>query len=199
MRVPLRTNRGFTLTELMITILIFIIFVAIAVPSFGGMRQRAALRGVGEDVLGFWNQVRMEAVKRNTAIKVGVVGSGSSFCLGASSQNAFNSTPCDCTAVDTTGCNVARWPQNTNELQNVSLGTGSTLGPTGTIVTVLNPRRGAALNTASDAGVITLVSPPGPNSYSLNLSVDRFGRAALCESSASTDHLSDYIGRTCPP
>jgi type II secretory pathway pseudopilin PulG len=191
------SNRGFTLVELMVTLLVFMLLVALAVPSFGAMRQRAALRGTADEVLGFWNQVRLEAVKRNATVKVGVVSGASGFCLGASTVNPTNNTPCDC--MDATACDVARFPAAQTEWQNVTLGSGSTLGPSTAIVVALNPRRGGALTVSADAGAIKLVSPPGPNAYVLNLNVDRFGRGVLCESTSASDHMSDYNGRTCAP
>src|SRR5688572_18245182 len=110
MRGLQRTNRGFTLTELMVTLLIFIIFVAMGVPSFMAQRQRAALRGVADQTLGFWNAARFEAVKRNTLVKVGVVSNSSGFCLGATTDTPTDGIPCDC--MDATACNVARFPGN---------------------------------------------------------------------------------------
>jgi prepilin-type N-terminal cleavage/methylation domain-containing protein len=197
MRGLQRTNRGFTLTELMVTLLIFIIFVAMGVPSFMAQRQRAALRGVADQTLGFWNAARFEAVKRNTLVKVGVVSNSSGFCLGATTDTPTDGVPCDC--MDATACNVARFPGNQAEWRGVTLGSGSTLGPSTEIVVALNPRRGASLTVPADAGALRLVGPDGPDAYALNLSVDRFGRGYLCESASATDKMSDYQNRSCSP
>src|SRR5688572_17100840 len=79
---------GFTLIELMVTLAVLFILVSMAVPSFSGMRQRAAIRGAADQTLSFWNEARFEAVKRNKLVKFGVAtGPGGAFCLGAATTN----------------------------------------------------------------------------------------------------------------
>jgi hypothetical protein len=180
----------------MITLLIFIILMAMGVPSFMAQRQRAALRGAAEQTLGFWNQVRLESVKRNALVKVGVVSNSSGFCLGATMDTSDN-VPCDC--MTDSACNVARFPASQAEWRGVTLGTGSTLGPSSDISVILNPKRGGALTVPANAGNLRLVGPDGPNAYALNLSVDRFGRGYLCEPTSAADKMSDYTSRTCSP
>jgi len=74
---------GFTLLELMVTLAVVAILAVAAVPSFEASRQRAAIKGAGDQVLSFWNQARFEAAKRNSLVKVGVYTSGASYCIGA--------------------------------------------------------------------------------------------------------------------
>lgn len=198
-------RKGFTLIELMVTVGIIILITALATPSFQGLRQRSAIRGAADQMLSFWNQARFEALKRNQLVKVGVVqsGSGAVFCLGAATTTDPNdSTPCDCTvAVPVSNvCNVARFPAEQSQWDRVTLG-GVTLGG-GTLITaiqpaVIEPKR-TVLTTSSDDGTISLVGPPGPFSYRVNLNVDKFGRAMLCESTSATHKLSDYGTRRCP-
>ena len=198
------SHTGFTIIELMIAIAVLIVIVALALPSFEGVRQRAAVRGAGEGLLSFWNQSKLEAAKRNQMVKVGVVqsSSGAVFCLGAATTtDPADGTPCDCT--DATSCDVARYPGANSEWSGSTL-SGVTLGasnwPTVTAMApaVIEPKR-TALTTTGDAGTITLTGPTGNRTYQIRLSVDPLGRAVLCEPTSAPAKLSDYNGRRCLP
>lgn len=197
--------RGFTLIELMVTVGVMLILLMIAMPSFEGLRQRSAIRGSAEQVLGFWNQARLEAAKRNALVKVSVSqsGGGAEFCLGAATTaDPADATACDCfetVTSDSDYCNVARFPADQSEWKGVTL-SGVTLGG-GTDLTDIEPAviesKRTNLVVAGDDGSISLLGPPGRFSYRVNLRVDRFGRAMLCESTSATHHLSDYGTRQC--
>ena len=203
-----RQNNGFTLIELMVAVTVLVIFTLIALPSFEGVRQRSAIRGAADQVLSFWNQARLEALKRNQMVKVGLVqsGNGAVFCLGAATTtDVADVVPCDCRQA-TPGsdiCDVARFPADNSEWNAVTL-SGVTLGG-GTLITamqpaVIDPKR-LFLAVPADVGTISLAGPPGRASYRINLSVDRFGRGYLCQSATATDSLSDYANtnRRCSP
>jgi len=205
-----RFAKGFTLIELAVTLTVALVLAMLAFPSFEGMRQRAATRGAANQLLSFWSQARLEAVKRNAMVKVGVVqtNSGAQFCLGAATTtDSADTTPCDCTvaapADAATTCDVARFPADMgasqSEWNRVTL-SGVTLGG-GTLITaiqpaVIEPKR-ATLTVSADDGTITVLGPPGNFSYKMNLSVDKFGRALICQSTASTHNLPDYADKKC--
>jgi type IV fimbrial biogenesis protein FimT len=202
----MKPARGFTLIEMMTAVLVMLALIVIAQPSFESLRQRSAIRGAGEHLASFWNQARLEAAKRNAMVKVGVVqsSSGKVFCLGAATTtDPSDTTPCDCTtaAPASNVCDIARFPGDQSDWNRVVL-SGITLGG-GTNLTdiepvVIEPKR-TNLVVPGDAGTITLASPTGRWNYKLNLAVDRFGRAQLCESTSAADHLSDYNSRRCAP
>ncbi len=207
---------GFTLIELMVSVAIVILFAALALPSFEGVRQRAATRAAAEQILSFWNNARMEAAKRNQMIKVGIVqsSSGAVFCLGAATTaSGTDTTPCLCTAaLDPTNtnnvnaddkCDVAVFPGANTEWRGSTL-SGVTLGdsdwPTVNAIkpAVIESKR-TALTVAASDGTITINGPSGFRNYMLRLSVDQFGRAVLCEPTSATAKLSDFGGRRCSP
>lgn len=203
-----RYIRGFTVIELMVTVLVMLVLLAIAQPSFEGLRQRTAIRGAAENVLSFWNQARLEAAKRNQLVKVGVVqtNSGKEFCLGAATTtSAGDTTPCNCMEVAPSSnvCDIAIFPgpNNQGEWRGVSLA-GMTLGG-GTVISAIEPAvidsKRTNLVKPDDDGSITLAGPTGRFSYKVNLQVDRFGRAVLCESTTAVHKLSDYGTRQCAP
>ena len=59
--------RGFTLTELMITLAVLVILVAIAIPSFNKLILSNRLTTTANDLVGAINSARLEAVKRNAS------------------------------------------------------------------------------------------------------------------------------------
>lgn len=195
-----RHNRGFTVIELMVSVGVMLVLLAIAQPSFESMRQRAAVRSAGERALGFWNQARLESAKRNALVKVGIVSSSGNMCLGAATTtNRADGVACDCfetNSADADYCNVARFPSEQSEWKNVTLAGTPSLGSDLAGLAIIEPKR-TNLTDSTAAGAVSFSGPPGRWSYKLNLHVDRFGRAMLCESTAAVHHLSDYGTRQC--
>lgn len=206
-----RRIEGFTLIELMVTLTVILILALLALPSFNSFLQRSALRGSTEQVMSFWNQARFEAAKRNQMVKVGVKTSGVNFCLGAATTtDASDTTPCNCFAAN--ACDVAGFPappgppagsfDTQSEWRGVTFatvaGTTPTLGGTDKAVAVIEPKR-ASLAAPGEAGVLTFLGPSGSKSYRLNLFIDDFGKAVLCESKLTVDSMSDYSTRRCDP
>lgn len=62
------TNKGFTLIELMITVSVLAISVAIAVPSFNYVMQSNRVSSKTNAVIGAFNLARVEAIKRGTSV-----------------------------------------------------------------------------------------------------------------------------------
>jgi prepilin-type N-terminal cleavage/methylation domain-containing protein len=203
MRVAHSRTQGFTLIELMITLTVVFIFFIMAVPSFGALRQRSAIRGASDQVLSFWNDARFEAVKRNQLVKVGVrTGPGGAFCIGAATtEDEADGVPCDCmsAAPASNTCDVGRYPADQSEWNRVSLAGVSIGGSTSLAAihpVVIEPKR-TGLSEAADKGTISLLAPPGQMTYRINLSIDQLGHGLLCESTSATGRLSDYMRRRC--
>lgn len=191
-----RRIRGFTLIELVITVTVAVVLMMLALPSFSSFRQRSALRGATEQAQSFWNQARFEAAKRNQLVKIGVMVSGTSYCLGATTTTldaTDHDTPCDCTTAGS--CDVASFPSDQEEWGGVTLNGTPTLG-TDTGVAVIEPKRTALID-PDMAGTISFAGPDGPGDYRVNLRVDQLGRAVLCQSTSAPDNMSDYTDREC--
>ncbi|MFA6984853.1 MAG: hypothetical protein WC213_01430 [Arenimonas sp.] len=182
--------------ELVITITVILVLMVLALPSFNSFQQRSKLRGAGDQALGFWNQARLEAAKRNQLVKVGVSGSGAEFCLGATTTTIDaldHDTPCDCQTAG--ACDVATFGADQAEWRGVTLNGTPTLGEDSGVA-VIEPKRTALIN-PDMAGTISFNGPTGHKSYRLNLRVDRLGRGALCQSTSAPDEMSDYVNREC--
>ena len=59
--------KGFTLIELMVALAVLAILAVVAIPSFIDFRERAAVRGAGDQLVSFWANARLEALKRETS------------------------------------------------------------------------------------------------------------------------------------
>lgn len=70
------SSRGFTLIELMVTISVAAILLAIAVPSFANIAAISQLRSVSTELSAHSYLARSEAIKRNTAVRLCASASG---------------------------------------------------------------------------------------------------------------------------
>ena len=197
MASPNRKNQGVTMVEMMIALLVLAVLMAVAAPSFIALRQRATLASVGEEVVGLWNQARLESAKRNSMVKVGYfVAGGGEYCIGAATTtSATDATPCDCTTAG--ACNVAVFPSEQKGWRGVTVNGTPTLG-NNTGVAVIEPKR-TTLTETGDAGAISFNGPPGQYSYRLNFRADRMARGVLCESIAATNPMPAFTERRCGP
>jgi type IV fimbrial biogenesis protein FimT len=77
-----REVAGFTLVELMITVAVLAIVLAIAVPSFRDMINRNQLVSAANEVSATLNLARMEAIRRNRRVEICPSTNGTS-CSGS--------------------------------------------------------------------------------------------------------------------
>lgn len=89
---------GFTLIELMLTIVVMAVLLAIAVPSFTSQFQKQRLKGAGERLVSEIQFARNQAVGSNDDILVNVQSTGGTdWCIGLGVANPGGSE-CDCDA-----------------------------------------------------------------------------------------------------
>jgi prepilin-type N-terminal cleavage/methylation domain-containing protein len=192
-------HKGFTLVELMVTIAVFTILTVVAIPSFLDLRERTAVRGAGDQLVSFWANARLEALKRDQPITVAVHVSGANTCIGATTVSAG----CDCFTA--AACNVGQYPNSSAAADQADWHGATavghpTLGPTDTDddgLATIDPKRGY-LSDSGDVGGVTMKSP-GKGRYRLRLYVDRWARPYLCNPTDAAVTLPDYATRTCAP
>jgi prepilin-type N-terminal cleavage/methylation domain-containing protein len=190
---------GVTLIELMVSLAVLAILTVAAIPSFVDFRERAAVRGAGDELVSFWANAKLEALKRDQLITVNIRKSGTTMCMGATTA------PAGCNCFTAGACDVGQFPKDNStqaqaDWRGVTMVGQPTLGPTDNDdvgLATIDPKRGY-LTTSTDVGGTTIQSP-GSNSFRLRLYVDRWARPYLCAPTNSPRILSDYSTRTCAP
>jgi type IV fimbrial biogenesis protein FimT len=113
-----RRQIGFTLIELMVTIIVAAVLVSLAVPGFRDLIEKSRLRGATDDIVNLLNASRASAVKLGLDVNASVkIASATSWCAGAVSatdplsntstigQAANSAAACDCTS--STACTIS--------------------------------------------------------------------------------------------
>jgi type IV fimbrial biogenesis protein FimT len=102
---PAKASSGFTLLELMITIVVFVVLAVLAVPGLTTYMEKSRLRGAADGVVNTLAQARQVAVKYDRNVSLKTTGSGSTWCLGAreattpaKGAQAGAAPTCDCAA-----------------------------------------------------------------------------------------------------
>ena len=95
-------STGFTVVELMITVVIVAIGVSLALPSWDNLVQKRKTTGGAEEIAAFLASAQSEAVKRNELVTVTLQrnGAGTDWCFGA-----INQTQMDLVTEDHCHCN----------------------------------------------------------------------------------------------
>lgn len=98
---------GFTLIELMVTVAVLAIILAVAIPSFQAFFERGRLKGATDEVVAVLATARGESVKTGRNVTVAFGGTADAWCVGAnqavtpaSGSPYQNSVECDCTATN---------------------------------------------------------------------------------------------------
>lgn len=112
---PVQPVRGFTLIELMVTLAVLAILLAMAFPSFSAFMEKARLRGAADALVDQMALARVQAVRSDRAVQLNIVGEDEVWCSGARQfqvsgtlglTEASGSQSCDCSD-DPTKCVVA--------------------------------------------------------------------------------------------
>lgn len=207
-------SKGFTLIELMITLVIVAIGVALAVPTFENVTQKRNVTRGAEEIAAFLSLAQGEAIKRNETVAVSIErdSDGDTWCVGAMIQTASTDF-CDCESTSTGDddyCdfnpNGAGAPQLINQVGfNKFKMNGSWEGGTSDddFQFYFDPVRGIKVNSS---GVIDgsthrarLLSDNAKNSLQVEISVT--GRILVCnpDSTKKVPGFSDCAAIPAPP
>lgn len=108
--MAVKRQSGFTMVELMISLVVLAILAALAAPSFIEYLERYRLRSAVEDTLAVFVQARQGAVEADRNVRLKMGGSTTAWCVGAIQQGEpadgalVSTTPaaCDCSAAPAT-------------------------------------------------------------------------------------------------
>ena len=185
------SNRGFTILELVIVMVIVAIGVALAVPSFSDAMQRRETTAQAEGLVAFVAFAQSESVKYNEMVSVHLTYTDKNdWCIGANEGSA----PCDCTETDTGAANFCSL-NGVAKIMRSSAQTYSSMTAASTDRTlVFDPIRGtmATADLGTDHG-LTLESDNGH--WSVQVDVGATGRVRICNPD-STKAIPGY--QSCP-
>lgn len=169
---------GFTLVELMITIVVFGILLMIAVPSFTSLMDSVRVKRAGDAVNAFMVNAKSEAIKRNATVRaiVQVADSGATWCVGMTTA-----TTCDCLTAGSCQIDGADRVISNFAYKSVSLA-----GPDDAHAFVFSALRG----TVTGNETVELVSE---NDVKLDVVVALTGRVRVCSPDGSAGGYA-----TCP-
>ena len=183
-------NRGFSLIEVLMSVVLLGIGMALAVPSYRDLVEKRQVTNGADQLASFVNTAQGIAMKTNQVVTVSYSRSDDDdWCVGA-----VTGTPaCDCTQSNTEAmdyCQIAAQPFILNnghagdlELMHAMTGDGSY---------AFDPVRGLLLD-LDDSLTVELRSPN--EDFRLNMVVNSSGRVMLC--SDGSDHsVPGY--ETCP-
>ena len=168
----LRRHRGFSLIEVMMSVVLLAIGTAIALPSFRDQVEKRQITNGAEQIASFINAAQGEAMKGNREVWISWDRtSESEWCVGANEDST-----CDCTQEDACKIRDREYVIDSSSAGNRdllhSIAGGGDDGAYG-----FDPVRGLLLDT-SDAPVFRLRSPS--EDFRLSLTVNSTGRVQLC-------------------
>ena len=175
-RRVIAANRGFTLLELMIVMVIVAIGVALAVPSYSDAMQRRETTAQAEDLVAFVSFAQSESVKYNEMISVHLTYTDKdNWCIGANEGNA----PCDCTETDTGAANFCSLNDVATIMRSAAQTYSSMTAASTDRTLVFDPIRGtmATADLGTNHG-LTLESDNGH--WSVQVDVAATGRVRVC-------------------
>ena len=183
-------HRGFTIIELMMSIVLVAIGTALAIPSFRDQVEKRQVTNGAEQLASFINTAQGVAMKTNQVVTISYARSDhEDWCIGAVSGE----TACDCGETDTAAtdyCQIAAQPFVLNNGHTPDIEFMHAM--TGDGAYAFDPVRGLFLDLDDS---LTLELHSTNRDFKLNLMVNSTGRVVLC-SKDSEHSVPGY--QTCP-
>jgi type IV fimbrial biogenesis protein FimT len=184
------SSSGFTLIELMVTLVVATILLIVALPSFADFIDKSRLRGVADGVVDFINDARTESVKHGRDVALAFKGTTTAWCVGANAPDESGISPgdkipaaaaCDCTTASSCTVGGQQKAFETASDQGVQIDAVPAAFTFDSRLGTVKP-----LN----ATTVTLTSPK--KLFDLKLTVTPLGRVSLCVPTTSKRGFSEY-------
>ncbi len=174
-------TQGFTLIEMMITVAILGIVLAIAAPLFTQIIQQQRLKNAAELFANNLRYANSESIRRNKRVYINVkTTSGNNWCYGiqtlASKIDLPPTTKCDCL---TNSCDLK------NSIQR-DFGKTTLAITNGFDAILFDPLIGIPLTKTATELTTNEITFSNTNNNSLKVSLGRLGKISICSSAGST-------------
>lgn len=181
-RLPkLSRDRGFSLIEVMMSLVLMGIGMALALPSYRDMVEKRQITNGAEQLASFINTAQGVAMKTNQVVTVSYSRSDDDdWCIGAVSGE----TPCDCTESNTAAADYCQIASQSFILNNEHAADRDLVhSVTGDGAYAFDPIRGLFMDLDDS---LTMELRSQNEAFRLNVMVNNTGRVILC--SSSSDH-----------
>jgi type IV fimbrial biogenesis protein FimT len=181
---------GFTLIELMVTIAVVAIMLALAAPSFADFIDKSRLKGAANGVVDLINSARAESVKQSRDISISLGGTTTAWCAGANAAaeptTAGDAVPavCGCTCTTASSCIVNGEEAVFGTAKND--GVELMAAPSGSFVF------DSHLGAVDGLGETTFTMTSPRKKFDLQLTVTPLGQVNLCVPSSSDLPITGY-------
>lgn len=181
---------GLTIVELMVSLVLLGVTLALALPSYREMVEKRQLTQGAEQVFAFINSVQGIASRSNSVVTVSYSHTAEDdWCVGA----VLGTTACDCTETVSTEADFCAIDGGVMRLTNDHVGNTRIMeSMTGDGAFAYDPVRGILVD-LNDSLNVVMHSPNG--GYQLRLIVSNTGHAVMCSKDADHD-VPGY--KVCP-
>lgn len=186
-----RRIAGFSLTELMISVFILSVLVAIGMPSFRQFILNSQIRTAAESFQAGMNLARTEALRRNARVTFWIVSGISSNCTRSASGSSWvvsidnPGSSCNSTASDSTSPRLIQSQSGTEGNPSVALSALDSSSVAASCITFNGFGRSEANCTGGDQPISRIVFS-ATSAQSLEIRVGSGGGIRMCNPSASS-------------
>ena len=173
---------GFTLVELMITIAVLAVLLALAAPSFSDSIARARLKGAADGVVSMIEEARQNSTRLDRDVNLTFRGSAATWCVGARAaadpvvgQPVATAPTCDCSSAPG-ACLVDGRQMVASSTEFGPANKRATIDAAD--VAVVFDRKLGALQDFTTVGSVVLSQPD--TNYQLQVGVNALGHARVC-------------------
>jgi len=182
---PFFHARGFTMIEVMMSVVLMAIGLALALPSYREMVEKRQVTNGAEQVASFINSAQGVSMKTNRIVKVSWDhNDDDEWCVGAAVVDAVGDDPCDCTGADESApaCEIDGQVFVLNQAHAGNRDLMHDMGSADTGSYTFDPIRGFSPDLPGDL-TFSMRSPS--NDFRINLMVNQTGRVILCSGDSS--------------